>query len=87
MIISCSCSRKPDIKHSSSIPPSLEQQIQNQIAFTKLYGYIRYFHPTTETQGINWENVAVMGSAFVNNASNNSEPVVLEDTPYTIIAK
>lgn len=64
----------------------MKQKIQNQTAFTKLYGYIRYFHPTTETQGINWEKVAVMGSAFVNNASNNSELTVLLNAFFTPIA-
>lgn len=62
---------------NDSVSNNIEQQVQNQIAFTKLYGYIRYFYPSTETQGINWEKVAVMGSAFVNNASNNSELTVL----------
>ncbi len=77
LIFSLSCGRKPDVKHGNSIPPSLEQQIQNQTAFTKLYGYIRYFHPSSETQGINWEKIAVFGSAYVKKALNSSELVLL----------
>jgi len=62
---------------NDSVSINIEQQVQNQIAFTKLYGYMRYFYPSTETQGINWGKVAILGSALVNNAANSSELVDL----------
>lgn len=35
--------------------------IQNLRAFAKLYGYIRYFHPSDEASRVDWEKLAIYG--------------------------
>ncbi len=41
------------------------QVIQNLRAFAKLYGYIRYFHPSDEAAQIDWEKFAIYGAEKV----------------------
>ena len=38
-----------------------EQAITNLTAFTKLYGYVRYFHPSDQAAEADWEQVALQG--------------------------
>ena len=47
-----------------------QQQIDNQIAFTKLYGYVRYFHPSDEAATIDWDKFAVYGMSRVNRCAD-----------------
>ncbi|MCD2423601.1 S41 family peptidase [Niabella pedocola] len=51
------------------------RQIQNIEAFTKLFGYIRYFHPSDEAASINWDQFAVYGAHQVLKASSDEELV------------
>jgi len=44
-----------------------QQQIDNQIAFTKIYGYVRYFHPSDEAAAIDWDKFSIYGISKVNN--------------------
>lgn len=37
------------------------QQIENIEAFNRLYGYVRYFHPSDESSAINWDKFAIHG--------------------------
>ena len=39
------------------------QQLDNLEAFTRLYGYVRFFHPSDEAAGIDWDKFAMYGSA------------------------
>jgi C-terminal processing protease CtpA/Prc len=50
-----------------------EQQVQNQIAFTRLFGYVRYFHPSDEAAQINWDRFAVYGSSVVDKCKTPQE--------------
>lgn len=52
---------------------SLQQQKENLVAFTRIYGYIRYFHPSTEAEGIDWERFAVYGVKYVREARDTEE--------------
>lgn len=45
----------------------------NLIAFTKLLGYVRYFHPSDEAAGANWEDFAIAGVRKVESAKNTKE--------------
>nr|WP_294790002.1 S41 family peptidase [uncultured Mucilaginibacter sp.] len=47
-----------------------QQQIDNQITFTKLYGYVRYFHPSDEAAGIDWDKFAIYGAGEVNKCTD-----------------
>ncbi len=38
------------------------RQLDNLMAFTKLYGYIRFFHPSDEAAGLDWDKFAMYGS-------------------------
>ncbi len=49
------------------------QQIQNLRAFAKLYGYVRYFHPSDEASQIDWNKFAIFGAEKVRDAANNQE--------------
>ncbi|MBI5326275.1 MAG: hypothetical protein HZB41_13555 [Ignavibacteriae bacterium] len=49
------------------------QVIQNLRTFSKLYGYIKYFHPSDEASLIDWDAFAVDGVEKVKNAKNNEE--------------
>lgn len=48
------------------------RKIENLKAFTKLYGYVRWFHPSDEAQTIDWDKFACYGSQIVENAPNST---------------
>src|SRR3546814_896065 len=50
-----------------------QQQIENMAAFTKLYGYVRYFYPGDEAAATDWERLAVYGARQVADAGNALE--------------
>lgn len=52
------------------------QEILNLRAFTKLYGYVRYFHPSDEAMRLPWDKFAMYGVEKVKNARNSSELLV-----------
>ena len=47
--------------------------IQNLRAFSKLYGYVRFFHPSDQASLIDWDLFAIYGAEKVKNAANNEE--------------
>lgn len=49
------------------------QQIKNLVAFSKSYGYIRYFHPSIESGIINWDNFLLAGIPGIVGCKNNDE--------------
>lgn len=52
---------------------SIEQgkKVENIKAFAKLYGYVRWFHPSDEAQQIDWDRFACYGVKTVENAPNS----------------
>jgi C-terminal processing protease CtpA/Prc len=52
---------------------SEKQEIQNLRAFTKLYGYVKYFHPSDEASQIDWDKFAIYGIEKVKKAENRQE--------------
>ncbi|MDX8365655.1 S41 family peptidase [Cytobacillus sp. IB215665] len=52
---------------------SIEQQVENLHAFSRLYGYIRYFHPSDEAEQIDWEKFAIYGTGYVVKAKNTGD--------------
>ncbi|KGP70952.1 S41 family peptidase [Pontibacillus yanchengensis] len=52
---------------------SKDQEIKNIEAFTKLYGYIRYFHPSDEVAELDWNTFAVYGVEEVKSARDQFE--------------
>jgi C-terminal processing protease CtpA/Prc len=49
------------------------QEIQNLRAFAKLYGYVRYFHPSDEASHIDWDRFVIFGVEKVKNAADRQE--------------
>lgn len=43
----------------------IAQELDNITAFNKLYGYVRYFHPSDEATMIDWDKFAIYGSGKV----------------------
>lgn len=44
------------------------KRIENIKAFSKIYGYVRWFHPSDEAQDIDWDEFACFGAKMVENA-------------------
>lgn len=59
-----SCKEEPDPQN---------RKVQNLRAFSKLYGYTRYFHPSDEAASINWDKFIYYGVQEVLNAQNSKE--------------
>jgi hypothetical protein len=56
------------------------QEIQNLRAFAKLYGYVRYFHPSDAASQINWDKFVICGVEKVKSAANIQElSLILEE--------
>lgn len=51
---------------SNEIPQ--KKKVENIEAFAKLYGYVRWFHPSDEAQQIDWDKFACYGAKSVENA-------------------
>ncbi|MBN2135843.1 MAG: hypothetical protein JW737_08945 [Acidobacteria bacterium] len=49
------------------------QKLQNLEAFAKLYGYVRFFHPSDNAADVNWNKFAILGAAEVTKAKNTDE--------------
>lgn len=47
-----------------------DRKISNIASFAKLYGYVRYFHPSEEAAKMNWDNFVYYGIKDVENAAN-----------------
>jgi C-terminal processing protease CtpA/Prc len=55
---------------SQSGPSEEDQEIQNLRAFAKLYGYVKYFHPSDEASEVDWDRFSVFGTRKVRGAKD-----------------
>ena len=62
---------------------STNRKIQNIETFARLYGYVRWFHPSDEAQEIDWDKFAVFGVQKVENIKSTTE---LRDTLYRLFS-
>jgi C-terminal processing protease CtpA/Prc len=53
--------------------PLTPQGVANLTAFTRLYGYVRFFHPADQAARADWETVAVEGVRRVEDAHSTEE--------------
>ncbi|MEX1273805.1 MAG: S41 family peptidase [Gammaproteobacteria bacterium] len=51
-------------------PAPVDQEIENLRTFAKLYGYVRWFHPSDEASAIDWDRFAVHGADRVQRAKD-----------------
>ena len=61
---------------SDKIEPSRPldgQALENVTAFAKLYGYVRFFHPSDQAAATDWENFAIEGLRAVEDAASKAE--------------
>lgn len=57
-----------------------EKELNILISFSKVYGYIKYFHPSDEAHDVDWDKMAILGVEKVRNAKSNEElRIILED--------
>jgi hypothetical protein len=63
----------PFSANSSNEESIRNQQIRNLVAFSKSYGYIRYFHPLNESRKINWDKFLLTGIPRIVDCKNNDE--------------
>jgi hypothetical protein len=47
------------------------QQQKDLTAFTRLYGYARYFHPSDEAAGLDWDKFAIYGAGKIMTANDD----------------
>lgn len=57
----------------AAVVPEHARPVQNLAAFARLYGYVRYFHPSDEATGIDWNRFAVLGAGRVRDAATPAE--------------
>ena len=63
-----SCSTKSDLIVN-------QQKIENLKTFAKVYGYVRYFHPTDEASEIDWTAFSIYGAEQVGKCKSKKELV------------
>jgi C-terminal processing protease CtpA/Prc len=52
---------------------SRQQKIANMESFTRLSGYVRYFHPSDEAANLDWEKFIYYGSKEVESSGNSTD--------------
>lgn len=55
---------------ASTLAPDVALQLENLRAFTRLYGYVRWFHPSDEASEVDWTAMAVLGAGVARDASD-----------------
>lgn len=58
------------------------QQIENEMAFAKFYGYIKYFYPGDEAVKIDWDKFSIYGAKHIENCKT---PASLKDSLNSLV--
>jgi len=58
---------------SFSVKAQTAQQLENLAAFSRAYGYVKYFHPSDEASAIDWGKFAMYGSEQILKAEKEDE--------------
>ena len=66
-----------------SVQPEPERVVMNLIAFARLYGYIRYFHPRDTAAYADWDQIVIEGVQLVENAETDA---ILRERLLTLFA-
>lgn len=80
IIVGCNQSKNSDFSDPQ------ERKIENLKAFSKLYGYIRYFHPSDEAANLNWNKFLYYGIEQVIKAQNPMDLMNTLDSLFLPIA-
>lgn len=74
MLIGCSSSLNIGKDETADTPSELsDQMVINLKAYSKLYGYVRFFHPSDEAEELNWSEFVVYGTEKVLQAETEIE--------------
>lgn len=58
----------------TSLPLTAEQELANLVAFARLYGVVRYFHPSDQVDAVrSWDQVVMRGIETVRDAPTSDE--------------
>ncbi|NBC03849.1 MAG: hypothetical protein GVY20_09125 [Bacteroidetes bacterium] len=71
---------------SSVNDQDIDRTIGNLTAFAKVYGHVKYFHPSDEAMEIDWDKFAIHGVKTVKNAKNDQELKAALEALFTPIA-
>jgi Peptidase family S41 len=52
--------------------PADERAVENLAAFARVYGYVRFFHPSDEAATVDWDKVAILGAEAVRDAKDSA---------------
>lgn len=66
--------------------PPTKRGLENLVAFTKLLGYVRHFHPSDEAARTDWDAFAVNGVRSIEKAKNADELAVKLQTLFLPVA-
>jgi C-terminal processing protease CtpA/Prc len=69
----CSSCNLNIISPIQPVSPEKKVQVDNLIAFTHLYGYVRFFHPSDQASRIDWDKAAIDGISAIRNASTKED--------------
>ncbi len=53
--------------------PIVEKEMDNMMAFLRLYGYVRYFHPSDQGINVDWEKFVINGLEYVEKIDKSIE--------------
>jgi hypothetical protein len=45
-----------------------DREVENLFAFARIYGYVRFFHPSDEAASVDWDKVGILGAQKVRDA-------------------
>ncbi|WP_316826486.1 S41 family peptidase [Pedobacter miscanthi] len=60
------------------------QQVENEIAFAKFYGYIKYFYPGDEATKIDWDKFSIYGAKHIESCKTTA---ALKDSLNNLVKK
>ena len=66
--------------------PLAPRGLENLVAFARLMGYVRHFHPSDEAADTDWDTFAIRGVQLVEPATNAAELAVVLDRLFRPIA-
>ena len=52
--------------------PADERAVENLAAFARVYGYMRFFHPSDEAAAVDWDKIAIIGAEAVRDAADSA---------------
>ncbi len=76
----------PDLPAPEPARPLSAQGLANEIAFARLLGYVRFFHPSDEATATDWNAFAIRGARVVERAVDARQLATLLDSLFRPLA-